>query len=164
MSNRNVSSVLKQETHPSINIWMYHVFGSFKSTWLTLNGNITDVPLKYGIIYKSIGFLSTCHAATSCTVSFRQITEYQKKTLEIWNFWWMGWPQKNSLTGDLLIRNYLKIITTTSPEFITWKIKENHERFLLNYRKQKTERAQPEIKQKIMKIAVQTYLSPMKLF
>ena len=47
---------------------MYHVFGSFKSTSLTFNGNISDVPLKYSIIYKSIRFLSSRHAVTSCSV------------------------------------------------------------------------------------------------
>ena len=54
---------------------MYHVFGSFKSTTLTLNGNISDTLLKYGINYKFIGFLSIRHAATSCKVSFHQISE-----------------------------------------------------------------------------------------
>ena len=56
---------------------MYHVFGSFKSASLTLNGNISDVLLKYGIIYESIGFLSIGHAATSwtCTVSCHQISD-----------------------------------------------------------------------------------------
>ena len=138
VSNRNVSSVLKQETHPCMNIWMYHDFGSFKSIWLTLNGNIGDELSKYGIFYKLIGFLSIRHTETSCTVSFHQIIEYLNKTLEIWNSRWMGWPQKKSLTGDLLIRNYWKMITTTSPEFFTWKVKQNHEWFLLNYRKHKT--------------------------
>ena len=55
---------------------MYHAVGSFKSTSLTLNGNISDVHLKYGIMYKSFGFLSICHAVTSCTVFFHQISEY----------------------------------------------------------------------------------------
>ena len=55
---------------------MYHVFGSFKSTSLILNGNVSEVHLKYGIIYKSIGFLSIRHAATSCRVSFHQISVY----------------------------------------------------------------------------------------
>ena len=64
---------------------MYRVFGSFKSTSMTLNGNISEVHLKYGIICKSIGFLSIHHAVTSCTVSFHQISEYQKKTSKIWN-------------------------------------------------------------------------------
>ena len=100
-------------------------FWKFKSTSMTLNGNISDVHLKYDIIYKSIGFLSIPHAVTSCTVSFNQISEYQKKTSEIWTSQWMGRPQKNSLTEDFWIRNYLKIITTTSPEFFTWKVKKN---------------------------------------
>ena len=38
------------------------------------------------------------------------------------------------------------MIPKTCPEFFTWKVKENHESFLLNYRKHNTERAEREIK------------------
>ena len=55
-----------------------HVLGGFKSTSLTLNGNISDVILKYDIIYQYVGFLSICHATVSCIVSFHQISEYEE--------------------------------------------------------------------------------------
>ena len=48
-----------------------HVFIAFRSASVTLNGNISDLLLKYGIIYQSVGFLSV-----SCIVSFHQISQY----------------------------------------------------------------------------------------
>ena len=61
-----------------------HVFGGFKSTSLTLNGNINDVLWKYDIIYQYVGFLSICHATASCIASFRQISEGEE------NFRYLG--------------------------------------------------------------------------
>ena len=41
-----------------------------------MKGNVSDLLLKYGIIYQSVGFLSVFHSAASCIVSFHQISRY----------------------------------------------------------------------------------------
>ena len=68
------------------------VFGGFKSTSLILNGNISDVLLKYDIIYQYVG----CLFVKSVSM---------KKTSDIWNSQWMVWHKKNPLTQDLRIKN-----------------------------------------------------------
>ena len=62
------SAVLKRISQSQLRIQL--------SNPLLMKGNVSNLLLKYGIIYQSVGFLSVFHSAASCIVSFHQISRY----------------------------------------------------------------------------------------